>query len=1421
MSRHASTIWQLSGTLVACVLLAACDSDHAGFPADHCVENCVSGDETLFVTPPLSLMLVGSERQLTATLVAPDGSQEDVTDVVAWTSSNSATATVSARGLVTGAGQGTARITAALPQLAQYGAVAVSSLAIDRILVSPAHRQLLRGLTQQYTATAVLTDGSTIDVTSRTTWSVGNPAVASIDATGRATALAEGVTSIDASYTTPGQAVLTAAGTLVVRPPIVRIEEFFVAPLSATTVPGGQVAYSAFVITSENETLDVTSAVTWGSTQTAVAEIDAAGVATAKATGNTAILASLTYLGRTLFAPAGLTVVAPSLEEIRITPQWAKVIVGQQQAFRATAVLAGGLTIDITDRVLWESLAPGVAAIDPNGLATALTVGEAEIGASLTFQGTRFSALALLVVDAPPPIVQSLSVVPPDASVLVDDHLQYRCIATFSDGSLHEVTGLCIWSVADPAVAVIDGLGGLLTGIAAGSTTVDASWTWQGVASVGSASVQVIAPLSVTELQVTPESAESLPLGTQQFRAHALLSDGRKIDVTSNVAWTSLDPAVAVVDSVGHARGLTPDQTEIRAAMTVQGTELVDAARFTVLPPAVSIEEVRVLPPRQTVVEGGRAPFEAEILLSNGIIVDATEHATWFSAHPSIAQGTSENGTFVGIQPGTTSVVARFDHQGTTYSANAELLVVPDVAVSGLEIEPESPLLVRGEQRQLDAFLLFSSGDALVVTDRSAWSSANAGIVSVNAGGLATGVAAGVTDVTATTIAGPVSETDSVTAHVVDPALVLFALRVSPPAASVLIGAETKFTATAIYLSGDRVDVSADASWTIADPNVAELVSQDGLVRGSAAGSTTITAHYNANGTEVLARAVLAVQPPAVTITGIQVTPASQAVASGNAASFGATALLSDLSHVDVTGNVQWQSSDTAIARATEIAGAFETFQQGAVTISATLVHEGQSYAGQAVLLVQAAQPVFLEVTPPQLGLTIGEQGQLNAIVHFTDETTEDVTGEVAWHSRDSSIATVGAGLRRGVVTGIAAGLTAIDAVYREGLSGSAAVRVRAPILLSIDVLPAITVVAVGETQKFTAIGNFDDDSALDITSTVLWSSSDEGIAAIVGGDPQGQALGVAPGIATISASLAGTTGGALLTVTPAVAVALAVGPDTARVRVDGNRAFIAVATFSDGSRNEVTDEVSWTSSAPLIASVSNQFGSEGVAQGLAPGTAQIQATLHGTLSDFGTLEVLNPIAATLIVTPATETVSAGSNVYYNATLILNDATELDVTRDVRWTSSAPDVASISNGPQEGKASALEPGATTIRAALGALGGNSVLTVTPTCDNDFEDEPDTFDLLAVVIATDVSIRVGETVQLQVLGVYEEQNDGDSDPDCFQDLTGDSAIAWDSGDEDVFTIGNKSGIVTGIGPGTAAVDVKYKRLADSAMVTVLP
>jgi RHS repeat-associated protein len=87
------------------------------------------------------------------------------------------------------------------------------------VRVTPASPTITSGQGQQFTAVAVAADNSTIDVTSRATWSSSDPTVATIDANGLATSLKAGTTSISATFANLTQTVLLTVVALETPPP--------------------------------------------------------------------------------------------------------------------------------------------------------------------------------------------------------------------------------------------------------------------------------------------------------------------------------------------------------------------------------------------------------------------------------------------------------------------------------------------------------------------------------------------------------------------------------------------------------------------------------------------------------------------------------------------------------------------------------------------------------------------------------------------------------------------------------------------------------------------------------------------------------------------------------------------------------------------------------------------------------------------------------------------------------------------------------------------------------------------------------------------------------------------------------------------------------------------------------------------------
>lgn len=339
-------------------------------------------------------------------------------------------------------------------------------------------------------------------------------------------------------------------------------------------------------------------------------------------------------------------------------------------------------------------------------------------------------------------------------------------------------------------------------------------------------------------------------------------------------------------------------------------------------------------------------------------------------------------------------------------------------------------------------------------------------------------------------------------------------------------------------------------------------------------------------------------------------------------------------------------------------------------------------------------------VSPASASIQVGQTQQFTATATYSDASTDDVTAEATWESSNPAVATVAAGL----ASGVAEGSVAITATLAE-ITGSAALEVTAPVVLvSIAVTPESASMLVGGMQGFTATGTYSDESTLDITDQVTWTSSDKAVAALWPGD---LFLGVSEGSVVITASLAGISGSATLDVTASVVlVSIAVTPASAMIAVEETQEFTATATYSDGDTDDVTDEAIWASSDEAVATVE-----AGVATGVGAGSATITATLDG-ISGEAALDVVLVTLESIAVTPESASIRVGRTQEFTATATYTDESgaykpTADVTDEATWASSNEKVATV----ETGLASGVRGGTTTITATVKGVVGSATLRV--------------------------------------------------------------------------------------------------------------
>jgi N-acetylneuraminic acid mutarotase len=184
--------------------------------------------------------------------------------------------------------------------------------------------------------------------------------------------------------------------------------------------------------------------------------------------------------------------------------------------------------------------------------------------------------------------------------------------------------------------------------------------------------------------------------------------------------------------------------------------------------------------------------------------------------------------------------------------------------------------------------------------------------------------------------------------------------------------------------------------------------------------------------------------------------------------------------------------------------------------------------------------------------------------------------------------------------------------------------------LASIAVTPANPSVESGAQQVFSAVGTFSDGSTASLAS-VLWSSSNTSVAAISNDvTDSGAVASLTQGAATVTASAAGISGTAVLTITAPTLVSIDLNPQSPIVALGSTQQFFAIGIFSDGSTQDLTSSVTWSSSAPAVATVNTS----GLASGLVQGVATIQASLGSISSNTSATVGPNPCSNSVTVSP-------------------------------------------------------------------------------------------------------------------------------------------------------------------------------------------
>ena len=390
----------------------------------------------------------------------------------------------------------------------------------------------------------------------------------------------------------------------------------------------------------------------------------------------------------------------------------------------------------------------------------------------------------------------------------------------------------------------------------------------------------------------------------------------------------------------------------------------------------------------------------------------------------------------------------------------------------------------------------------------------------------------------------------------------------------------------------------------------------------------TVLEDGGTDGTNVFNTAEIYTTSALTGLTSIAISPAAPSVSLGNQQLLVVTGTFSGGS-TQVLSSVQWSSSSTSVAAVSADAsdsGYVTTLAQGTATITATAA----GVSGSTMITVPAPALISITLNPQSLSMPLGTAQQFTATGTYSDGSTQDLTSTATWTSSSSSATVSSVGL----VTAAILGSATIQA-SSGSLSSSTTVTVGSPALVSLSLTPATATLAIGQTQQYQATGTYTDGSAQNLTASATWYSVPQTSASV---NSAGLVTAIGQGTATITAAYGTSAGVSALTVGASNLVSIAVSPNTASLAAGSSQQFIAVGSYSNGSTQDITSLVTWTSSSGTVVTVN----AAGLATALTGGSATITASSGS-------------VTGTAAVSVETGTLALNTSRYqHNATLLNN-----------------------------------------------------------------------------------------------------------------------------------------------------------------------
>jgi hypothetical protein len=396
-------------------------------------------------------------------------------------------------------------------------------------------------------------------------------------------------------------------------------------------------------------------------------------------------------------------------------------------------------------------------------------------------------------------------------------------------------------------------------------------------------------------------------------------------------------------------------------------------------------------------------------------------------------------------------------------------------------------------------------------------------------------------------------------------AFTLDGLTLEAPGSTFPIESSIQLKAWAHYSDGTRVDVTTRTAWTSSFPDIG-TIGPSGIVHFAGAGSTKFEGAFEGKVVAVTMFSTAAVlQSLEVSSRDIGDLPR------GDTRRFTATAHYSDGSLLDVTDRADWSADGSVVAMSG--AGVVVGREPGEGTVRARFA----AHEVTARLEVVAPRFTMLAVGFPTVVIRPGDLHPLQARATYSDGSARDVTAETSWSTSNAAVLAVRG--EPGVIVAMGEGRARITASW-QGSTASVQLQVLVaqPVLLSFEL--ASVQVASGLSERVGLYADLDNGTRVFVGDVAQYTSSQPAVVEVL---EDGAVIGHALGAATIRAEYAGLVATYEVEVTSPVLTRIDATLPGGRLLVGQSANLKVFGTWSDGSRQNLSSEVSLTHGPELV----------------------------------------------------------------------------------------------------------------------------------------------------------------------------------------------------------------------------------------------